>query len=208
MHFRAVTRLSLSVALGFSAAVCSAQSTSPADLAQGKIIIMNRNAPDPLFAHSVIVLAHYDKSGGALGVMIHYRSNVTIQRALSGLKGAENRTDTLFVGGPVETDSVIALLRSASPPQGADHVAGNLYLLISKDSIEKALTEGRKPSDLHIFLGYAGWGAGQLEHEVNLDAWSIFDYDEKLIFDEHPDTLWDRLIERTQLQKVLFRQPQ
>ena len=180
-----------------------AQSERPEDLAQGSILIMQRDVPDPIFSHSVIVLAHNDNTG-AVGLMIHYRSDVTIRRALAGIEGAEKRTDTLFVGGPVELEGVMALLRSSSPPADASPVAGKLYLVTSKRGIASALSEGRKASDLRIFLGYAGWGPGQLAREVRLGGWYIFDYDESLVFDEHPETLWKRLIEKTGLLKVLF----
>jgi putative transcriptional regulator len=183
--------------------ICAAQSVRPEDLAQGSILIMQRDAPDPLFARSVIVLAHYDKSG-ALGLMIHYRSNLPIQRALAGIAGAEKRTDPLFVGGPVELQGVLALLRADSPPAYASSVAGKLYLVSSKEGIASALSQGRKASDLRIFLGYAGWGPGQLAREVRMGGWYIFNYDESLVFDEHPETLWKRLIERTELLRVLF----
>jgi putative transcriptional regulator len=195
----------IALAAGFpsSTPLSLAQSVRPEDLAQGSILIMQRDVPDPIFSHSVIVLAHYD-STGAVGLMIHYRSNVTIRRALAGIEGAEKRTDTLFVGGPVELEGVMALLRSSSPPADARPVAGKLYLVSSKNGIATALSEGRKPSDLRIFLGYAGWGPGQLAREVRLGGWHIFDYDESLVFDEHPETLWKRLIEKTGLLKVLF----
>jgi putative transcriptional regulator len=180
-----------------------AQSERPEDLAQGSILIMQRDVPDPIFSHSVIVLAHNDNTG-AVGLMIHYRSDVTIRRALAGIEGAEKRTDTLFVGGPVELEGVMALLRSSSPPADASPVAGKLYLVTSKRGIASALSEGRKASDLRIFLGYAGWGPGQLAREVRQGGWYIFDYDESLVFDEHPETLWKRLFEKTELLKVLF----
>lgn len=182
-------------------AVCEAQSRRADSLAQGSILIMERDAPDPLFAHSVIVLAHYDKSG-TVGLMLHYRSNIPIQKALHGLAGAEKRTDPMFVGGPVEMDSVMGLLRTATPPAQASHVAGKVYLVTSREEIQSALNAAKTFSDLRMFLGYAGWAPGQLEHEVQLGGWWIFDYDESLVFDEHPETLWDRLIKRTVLQRV------
>jgi len=185
------------------ATLCPAQSVRPEDLAPGRILIMQRDAPDPLFAQSVIVLARYDRTG-ALGLMIHYRSSLTIQQVLSGIKGAEKRVDPIFVGGPVELKVVMALLRADSPPEDASLVAGNLYLLSSKQSIGAALTAGRKASDFRIYLGYAGWGPGQLEREVRLNGWYIFDYDPRLVFDEHPETLWKRLIEKIGLLKVLW----
>jgi putative AlgH/UPF0301 family transcriptional regulator len=162
--FMGVRRVTLAVAgLLALAALCPAQSVQPEDLAQGKILIMQRDAPDPLFARSVILLARYDKTG-ALGLMIHHPSPVTIQRGLKGMKGAENRTDALFVGGPVGLEGVMALLRSESPPEGAKQVAGKLYLLASKQSLGTALAEGRKASELRIFSatlagGRASWSA-------------------------------------------------
>lgn len=181
--------------------VCPAQSVRSGDLAQGKILIMQRDAPDPLFSGSVIVLARHDRTG-TLGLMIHYRSSLTIQRALAGVKGAETRTDKLFVGGPVEMEGVLGLIRSAAPPPGATHVAGTLYLLSSKQSIAAAIAAGRKPSEMRLFLGYTGWSAGQLANEVSLGGWYIFDADENLVFDEHPETLWKRLIAKAEAQKV------
>jgi putative transcriptional regulator len=202
MNARRVKLTALTAGFLF-AALSPAQSIRPEDLTQGSILIMQRDTPDPIFTHSVIVLANYDKDG-ALGLMIHYRSNLTIQRVLAGIKGAEKRTDELYVGGPVEMAGVLALLRSDSPPEGATHVAGHLYFMSSKQNIETALSEGRKESALRIYMGYVGWGPGQLAREVRLGGWYIFNYDESLVFDDHPETLWKRLIEKAELQKVLF----
>lgn len=205
MKNRVRSLATIALAAGFSSSIplSLAQSARPEDLAQGSILVMQRDVPDPVFSHSVIVLAHYDNTG-AVGLMLHYRSNVTIRRALAGIEGADKRTDTLFVGGPVELEGVMALLRSGSPPTDANRVAGKLYLVSSKQGIATALSEGRKASDLRIFLGYAGWGPGQLAREVRQGGWYIFDYDENFVFDEHPETLWKRLIEKTELLKVLF----
>jgi len=202
MKVRRVTLTALTAGFLF-APLSPAQSIRPEDLAQGSILIMQRDTPDPIFAHSVIVLANYDKDG-ALGLMIHYRSNLTIQRVLAGIKGAEKRNDELFVGGPVELAGVLALLRSDTPPEGGSHVAGHLYFMSSKQNIETALSAGRKESALRIYMGYVGWGPGQLAREVRQGGWYIFNYDESLVFDEHPETLWKRLIDKAELQKVLF----
>ena len=203
MNIRPITPLLLIGGFLAPAALCRAQSIRPEELAQGKILIMKRDAPDPLFAQSVVILARYEKTG-ALGLMLHYRSDLPIQRALAGIKGADKRTDPVFVGGPVELQQVLALIRSASPPPNASPVTGKLYLVASKPGIETALSE-RKASELRVFLGYVGWGPGQLDREVQLGGWYIFDYDETLVFDEHPETLWQRLIEKTELRKVMFQ---
>jgi len=183
------------------ATISFAQSTRPEDIAQGSILIMQREAPDPLFALSVIVLARHEPAG-TVGLMVHYRSSIPVERALKGVSGADKHTDSMFVGGPVELESVMGLVRSESRPAGSNLVAGKLYLAASKESIEGALAVGRKPSDVRLFLGYAGWGPGQLAREVRAGGWWIFPYDESLVFDDHPETLWSRLIKRTELLKA------
>jgi putative AlgH/UPF0301 family transcriptional regulator len=70
MSIRQITPLPLIAGFLISAALSQAQSISPEDLAQGKILIMKRDAPDPLFARSVVLLARYEKTG-ALGLMLH-----------------------------------------------------------------------------------------------------------------------------------------
>ncbi len=199
MDVRRFARLMLTFFV--AAALGTAQSTRPEDIAQGSILIMQRDAPDPLFAHSVIVLAKHEATG-TVGLMLHYRSNIPIERALKGIAGADKRKDLMFVGGPVELEAVMGLMRSDAPPPRANLVTGKLYLVASKDNIADALSEPRKPSDLRLFLGYAGWGPGQLAREVQQGGWWIFPYDESIVFDDHPETLWSRLIKRTELRKA------
>ena len=197
------TLVALTAGLMLAPWSCPAQSMRPESLAQGKIIVTPRDSPDPHFANSVIVLAHYDQTG-ALGLMIHYKSDLPIQRVFAGIKGAERRSDTLFVGGPVGMPAILALMRSKTPPPGASPVIGNLYLMTSKRSIEATLNEGRPASELRIFIGYAGWGPEQLEREVKRSGWYIFDYDAGTVFDEHPDTLWDRMIQTTERRLAIL----
>jgi putative transcriptional regulator len=198
--------LALTAGFLLTASSGAAQSMRPEDLAQGRIIITPRGSPDPHFSNSVIVLAHYDQTG-ALGLMLHYKSDLTIQKALKGVAGAEKRTDPVFVGGPVELPVVFALLRTKSAPTGVSHVMNDLYLMTSKQSIATALTEGRPVSELRVFIGYSGWGPGQLEREVRRSGWYIFDYDESVVFDDHPDTLWNRLIGKTERRLAIFQPP-
>src|SRR5579871_312535 len=157
-----VWRCAAAAVAGFIvAAAGSAQSARPEDIAQGSILIMQRDASDPLFTHSVIVLAKHEPAG-TVGLMIHHRSDISVSRALEGIAGAMKRADSMFVGGPVELDGVMALVRADAPPPGGNLVNGKLYLAGSRDGVADAVSEKRKPSDVRLFLGYAGWGPGQL----------------------------------------------
>lgn len=194
MAFRA--RAVLAFAFVFGSLALPAQSQRHEDLATGKLLVAPRQIPDPNFAESVILLVHYD-SDGALGLMLNHRTRVPISRALPDLKG--KRPDPVFVGGPVEMDGVLALLRASAAPEHAGRVFGNIYVVSTTAGLNQALVAGKGPGDFRIYLGYCGWGAGQLDNEVKHGAWYVFDRSESFVFDSDPASLWDRLVARTGL---------
>jgi putative transcriptional regulator len=104
------------------------------------------------------------------------------------------------MGGPVEPGNVLALLKSSTKLEDAERVFGNVYLISDKDLLEKTLADKADPYVFHIFLGYAGWGPGQLEHEMDLGAWHILPADAASVFDADPDSVWPKLIRRTELR--------
>jgi putative transcriptional regulator len=161
--------------------------------------VVPREAPDPRFAGSVVLLVHYDRDS-SLGLMVNHRSTVSIARALHDLKDAGKHSDPIFVGGPVEMNGVMALVRSHPQPRDATRVLGNTWLLTSKQGLERALKGTNSDDNLRVYIGYCGWAGGQLEREVRLGAWYIFDGKEDLIFDPKPDGLWSRLIGLTELE--------
>jgi len=170
------------------------------DLAAGKFLVASRALGDPNFSETVILLLRYDEDQGAMGLIVNRRSEVPLSRVFEDLKQAKGRTDPAYLGGPVETDNVLALLKSSDAPEDAQKVFGNVYLVANKELLEKTLAEKAEPSVFHVYLGYAGWGAGQLERELEVGAWHIMRPDAASIFAPDPDSVWQRLIRRTELQ--------
>lgn len=167
----------------------------------GKILVAPRGAPDPLFAESVILLVRYAPSD-ALGLMINRRSEVAISEALRSLGNAAKHPEPVFVGGPVELDTVFALARAPHRPEGAAEVTGDVYFIAVKTSLEKALRAGANPGALRVYLGYCGWGPRQLESEVRRGGWYIFNRGEDFAFDGNPATLWSRLVGKAEGQSA------
>jgi len=168
------------------------------DLVAGKFLVAGRNLGDPNFSETVVLILRYDEDQGAMGLIINRGSDVTLSRVLHELKEAKDRSDTVYVGGPVETENVLALLRSPDPPSDAQRIFSSVHLITTKDALEKALSEKLEPANFHVYLGYAGWGPGQLEHEISLGAWKILPPDAGSVFDADPDAVWPRLIRRTE----------
>jgi putative transcriptional regulator len=170
------------------------------DLAAGNFLVSSRDLGDPNFSETVVLLLRYDDEEGAVGLVINRRSDLPLARVFQDLKQAKGRTDLAYTGGPVEPGDVLALLKSSTKLEDAERVFANVYLISDKDLLEKILADKAEPGLFHVFLGYAGWGPGQLEHEVDLGAWHILPADAASVFDADPESVWPRLIRRTELR--------
>ena len=196
--------LGTSLALAAVAALCSTtmavgQSTSVDDLGVGKLLVSSKGLGDPAFAESVVLLIQHDQHG-AVGLMINRRTQAPISHILKDIDTSKRGADPIYFGGPVELDAVFALLKSQKKPDDATAVIGQVYLVSAKSPLEKALAAGSGDGDVRVYLGYCGWDGGQLENEVKLGGWWIFDASAGVVFDPHPDSVWSRLITRTESQ--------
>jgi putative transcriptional regulator len=179
--------------------LAEAQSMRPADLGAGKLLVASRDLPDPNFAKTVVLLVQYDEDG-VVGLILNRRSKVPISRVLDEVAGAKERPDPVYAGGPVGRTEVLALVRSRRPSGDARHVFGDLFLVSSREGLEKTFASATESSVVHVYLGYSGWTAPQLEHELDLGAWYIFQGSATAVFDSDPDSLWPRLIRDTELR--------
>ena len=183
--------------LGALAALALVGATASAadELRPGKILVADKKLRDPNFAQTVILLITYDEDG-SVGLVLNHQSDVAISLLLPGVKGASGRKDPAFSGGPVDQKAVLALLRSSTKPDGAQHVSGDIYAVLNQDALEAALASGAGPNRFRLYVGYAGWGPGQLDAETEAGAWHVFNNDAATVFDSSPDSLWDRLMRR------------
>jgi putative transcriptional regulator len=170
------------------------------DLAVGKLLVASRDLGDPNFAKTVILLVHYSEAQGAVGLVVNRRTDVPISRVFHDLKEASGHNDPVYIGGPVELNSVLALLKSSSKPEGADRVFGDVYLISNRVLLTQTLASHAEAAMFHAYIGYAGWGANQLEHEVELGAWHIMRGDVGTVFHADPDSVWPTLVGRTESQ--------
>ena len=157
--------------------------------AAGKLLIARESLTDANFARSVILIVQYDGEKGAMGLILNRRTTIPVSRLFPKSKKA----DPVYLGGPVETTTAQAVGRLATKADQVTHVLGDVYATGNKEFIEKAIAAGARPSRFRIYVGYAGWGAGQLEGEIELGAWSVLKGRVESMFDDDPDTLWPRL---------------
>lgn len=174
------------------------QSKNVKDLGIGKLLVASRSLADPNFAQTVVLLVRYDAEG-VVGLILDRRTDLPLSRVLDGIKAAKNRFDKVFSGGPVEP-SVFALLQSPAKVEGADHIFGKVYMISTKPQFEQTISARPDPNRFHVYLGAATWTNEQLRMELQLGAWFIFPADAEIVFDSNPNSLWPRLIEKTELK--------
>ena len=174
------------------------QFKSAEGLRAGKVLVASRDLGDPHFVETVILLVQYDAQG-VLGLILNRRTDIPISRALEGVKAAKDRSDPVYLGGPVET-AAFALLESPTKVKGAEPLFDSVYLITSKPLFEQTISARPDPGVFHVYLGYAGWTQDQLQTEVKLGAWFIFPAQASTVFNAHPDSLWQEMIRKTELQ--------
>lgn len=157
--------------------------------ATGKLLVATEVVQGEIFAKTVILLLHYDDNG-AMGLVINRPTDIAPGELVDDAAAFSGYSGTLYWGGPVQMDSLRALLLSDTPPKGAEAIVGSVHLVHID---EELLEEPADRANLRYFIGYAGWGAGQLDREMERGSWHIVPATDEIVFAEDPRALWKQL---------------
>lgn len=166
----------------------------------GRLLIAMPSLTDRLFEKSVVLLCHHTPET-AMGLILNKTiEGMTFSKLLRQLNidvpASGARSVAIHAGGPVQTSRGFVLHSSDyANKEGTLSVASGIALTATMDVL-KALAAGSGPNRAFFALGYAGWGAGQLETELQENAWLVGDADEALVFDSNLDTKWLRALAR------------
>jgi len=148
-------------------------------------LIAMPNMVDPYFAKSLTYICEHNDQG-ALGVVVNRPIDLSLQalfeRINLKLEPRELHDIPVYFGGPVQTDRGFVLHKPVGEWYSTLNVRDNLGLTTSKDILE-AVGKGGGPAKMLVTLGYSGWAAGQLEHELGQNAWLTVEAGEQIIFD-------------------------
>lgn len=145
---------------------------------------------DPYFTRTLTYICEHNDQG-ALGVVVNRPIDLTLRSLFDRLSLPLGNTAMgdapIYFGGPVQTDRGFVLHEPAGNWQSTLKVRDSVGLTTSKDILE-AVGRGEGPQRLLVTLGYAGWSAGQLEHELGQNAWlSVEAQGDKILFDTPAD---------------------
>ncbi len=161
---------------------------------ENKLLLAMPTMGDPRFERSVIYMCSHDASG-AMGLVINEAlDHLTFEGLMEQLDievGSNVPDIPIHAGGPVEPGRGF-VLHSADFVQDSTMIVSQTLALTATVDVLKALAEQTGPLRHLLALGYAGWGAGQLEREIQGNGWMIADADEEILFNTDLELMWPR----------------
>jgi len=163
---------------------------------KGRLLVATPPLEDANFDRTVIyVLEHHDD--GAIGVVINRPSIEALDEPLDRWIELQTVPSSVFVGGPVEDTALIALAETPEPlEENGDYLSPIHGTIASADLTADPALVAPEVRSVRVFRGYAGWGPGQLEGEIDAGAWLVLDSEPGDVFSHEPDELWRTVLRR------------
>ena len=159
---------------------------------QGRLLLAAPTLGDPSFAGSVVLVADHD-ADGAMGLILNRPLDVAVADAVPILRGFVPAGEAVHSGGPVQPEAVMALGDFVDGTRSAGLAFGSVGFLPADadESLDPAVLNRAR-----VFAGYAGWSPGQLEGELDEEAWIVVPAHPDDCFTATPETLWRQAIRR------------
>jgi putative transcriptional regulator len=169
------------------------------DSLRGKLLVASPALVDPNFARTVALITEHNDEG-AMGIVLNRPSETAVQDVVPDLATAAGE-GPIFIGGPVQPQALVVLAEFADPEAAAWIVVADVGFVAAETDhadLERVIRRGR------VYAGYSGWGAGQLEAELEEEAWIVEPPLPAELFPEDPEALWHDVLERKGGQYALI----
>ncbi len=174
------------------------------DSLKGHLLIASPQLSDPNFTRTVVLIAEHNDEG-AFGVVLNRPGELRVGQILDSIPGEELSTSDemeaqrSFVGGPVQGNSVILVHSFDDLAEGSIEVVPGVHIASELPILQQLLRRGVENSAIvsdrvRLFCGYSGWGAGQLEGEMEVGGWLTIPARSELVFGTPADRLWSAAI--------------
>lgn len=156
-------------------------------------IIAMPNLLDPNFSRSVTYICEHTPEG-AMGIIINYPLSIHLGDIFENMEIISDDEDLndmiVLAGGPIQQERGFVIHQPSEDQwESSLELNDNLCITTSKDILE-AMANHDGPENAIIALGYAGWGAGQLEQEISENSWLLSPASSKILFETPPDKRW------------------
>jgi putative transcriptional regulator len=168
------------------------------DSVRGQFLIAGTQLRDPTFFKTVVLMVEHCDDG-AMGLVINRPTSVNMANMLAGHFDIPTTDEVIYSGGPVEPKALFVVHDSSELSDGENPVVPGIHVASSTDVFERVIQSYLTSDDemeFRIFAGCAGWGAGQLEDELERGDWYLQPATAGMTLDADPYEIWDRLVEQ------------
>jgi putative transcriptional regulator len=160
--------------------------------ARGKLLIAGPGLLDPNFWRTVVLVVEHSEDG-ALGLVLNRPSETTVGESVPQLLELVDGDEPLYIGGPVQPSSVIVLARLEDPGDAALLAFDDVGVIGAGSESDPPATGVRQG---RAFVGHAGWGAGQLDSELERGDWITEPARRADAFSDDARELWPSVLTR------------
>lgn len=154
----------------------------------GTLLVASPLLVDPNFYKTVVFILQHDLEG-AVGVVLNRPSEEAVENHLPEWARRLEDPPVVFVGGPVDPAVAIGVVRSDRPAEPTALLGVGMVDLGSDPA-------AGTPGPVRVFSGYAGWGPGQVEAELEEGAWLVLEAEPDDVFTQNPAELWSIVLRR------------
>lgn len=159
---------------------------------RGQLLVAGSGLDDPNFRRTVVLIGEHGDEG-AMGVVLNRVSGVTVEDAVPPIAALTAPGDFVYLGGPVQPQAVVVLADFVDPARAETLVVDTVGFLPSEVVDAAEIGELRA---VRVFAGYAGWGPGQLDGELEDGSWVVLPAMTADVFTTAPERLWSEVLRR------------
>ncbi|HQN92852.1 MAG TPA: YqgE/AlgH family protein [Prolixibacteraceae bacterium] len=159
---------------------------------KGRVLIAEPFLPGSYFNRSIIFLVNHS-SDGSVGFILNKPVDFPIPEFYNEFP---DYTDPIFVGGPVDIESLYFIHRYGQLIDDSVHIMGDLYWGGNFNQLKDLINKGKiDPNHVRFFLGYSGWDKGQLKEEIDEDSWLVADIPPAFVMGDTTE-LWKEMVKK------------
>lgn len=155
---------------------------------KGRLLISEPYLPDPNFERTVVLICEHDEEG-SFGFVLNKLAPFTFNEVVEGF---DSFKEPVYVGGPVQQDTLHYIYKNNKYLEGGVEIANNLYWGGNYEQLKILIDNNQVDAkDFRFFVGYSGWGKGQLEDEIKMNSWIVSEgLASNLLLETSAEDLW------------------
>lgn len=159
----------------------------------GALLISDPFLPDPNFSRTVVLLTEHQRDVGSFGFVLNRSAGVNLAEVVDF---DVKRDFPLFTGGPVQQETLHLLHKDEYLAESEMAILPDVYWGADFESLKQMLqSDEAGPDNFRFFLGYSGWGAGQLERELEQKSWIVINANSDIVFSGDTDAMWKAVLQ-------------